>query len=334
MAYTQIAKIKKFTSKENNAQDTVTNAKDFELAELKANHAQVINLVINKSSELNSKLKQFSNSINQKLEEYLADNCTIYQLPQQRNIQENANCFQNQLRLSSLTNQQWQQKIHVCHYCGKQEHLRIDYTQPNNLETNQHPKLISNILPATITENKSLDAIFPFELKELSTMPLFSRAVLKEKPITAIYTNAKVDGHPIKLILNSGSAGSIITKQLMDQLGHRVDHTASARIITADGAIKTPIVENNWLSKTNAILDWTMQKLQLSQNGQHTCVLTTCGHFKTPNSTTPLIKFEEKEKKPTWKAYQVSCADIKHNELLPVPSWNDNSKGKQREKLT
>ncbi|KAG9286289.1 hypothetical protein G9A89_014275 [Geosiphon pyriformis] len=92
--------------------------------------------------------------------------------------------------------------------------------QPNNLETNQQPTLISNIPLATITKNKSLDAIFSFELKELLVTPLFSGAALKKKPITAMYTDAKVDGHLIKLILDSRSAGSIITRQLMDQLGH------------------------------------------------------------------------------------------------------------------
>ncbi|KAG9305549.1 hypothetical protein G9A89_003612 [Geosiphon pyriformis] len=50
---------------------------------------------------------------------------------------------------------------------------------------------------------------------------IISGAALKKKPITAMYTNAKVDGHIIKLILDSGSADSIITRQLMDQLGCR-----------------------------------------------------------------------------------------------------------------
>ncbi|KAG9305993.1 hypothetical protein G9A89_009317 [Geosiphon pyriformis] len=63
-------------------QDTVTHAKDFESAKLEANHAHAMNLVMNRSSELDSKLKQFSDSINQKLERYLADNCAIYQPPQ------------------------------------------------------------------------------------------------------------------------------------------------------------------------------------------------------------------------------------------------------------
>ncbi|KAG9296384.1 hypothetical protein G9A89_014976 [Geosiphon pyriformis] len=55
-------------------QVTITNTRDFEAAKLEANHTQAINLVMNKSSELDSRLKQFSDSINQKLEAYLADN--------------------------------------------------------------------------------------------------------------------------------------------------------------------------------------------------------------------------------------------------------------------
>ncbi|KAG9303838.1 hypothetical protein G9A89_018735 [Geosiphon pyriformis] len=76
-------------------------------------------------------------------------------------------------------------------------------------------------LPATtITKNELLDTIFPFELEKLLATPLFSGAAFKEKSITIMYTDAKVNGHLIKLILDSRSAGSIITRQLMDQLGH------------------------------------------------------------------------------------------------------------------
>ncbi|KAG9289693.1 hypothetical protein G9A89_014428 [Geosiphon pyriformis] len=68
----------------------------FTAAELEANHVQVINLVMNKLFELDSKLKQFSELINQKLEEYLANtNQAIYQSPQQCNNQENRNHSQN-----------------------------------------------------------------------------------------------------------------------------------------------------------------------------------------------------------------------------------------------
>ncbi|KAG9292900.1 hypothetical protein G9A89_016262 [Geosiphon pyriformis] len=59
----------------------------------------------------------------------------------------------------------------------------------------------------------------------------------------ALYTDVRVREIDIKLILDSRSAGSIIMKQLMDQLGHRIDHAATTRIITANGNTKTPIGE-------------------------------------------------------------------------------------------
>ncbi|KAG9297930.1 hypothetical protein G9A89_018758 [Geosiphon pyriformis] len=78
-------------------------------------------------------------------------------------------------------------------------------------------------------------------------------------------------------------------------------------------------ISNNWLSKTNTVLDWNTQELQLSQNGQHTCIPATYGHFKTTTIPTLLIKFEKEEvNKPTWKAYQVLWANTNHNELPPV----------------
>ncbi|KAG9284106.1 hypothetical protein G9A89_022880 [Geosiphon pyriformis] len=63
-------------------QDPITHARDFESAKSKTNHTQAINLVMNGSSELDSKLEKFNESINKRLEGYLADNYTIYQPPQ------------------------------------------------------------------------------------------------------------------------------------------------------------------------------------------------------------------------------------------------------------
>ncbi|KAG9286788.1 hypothetical protein G9A89_012338 [Geosiphon pyriformis] len=91
-------------------------------------------------------------------------------------------------------------------------------TPSNNLKTNQK-LLTSNILPATVMEDESLAVIFPFEIEDSTSMPLFSGAALKEKPITAMYIDAKVNDHFIKLILDSGLADSIIIRQLMNQLG-------------------------------------------------------------------------------------------------------------------
>ncbi|KAG9298629.1 hypothetical protein G9A89_012697 [Geosiphon pyriformis] len=114
----------------------------------------------------------------------------------------------------------------------------------NNSESNPpQTTLTNNIPPAIVTKNKSLAAIFLFKLEETINPLLFSRAALEEKPITMMYTDVKVDGYSIKLILDSGSAGSIITKQLIDQLGCQIDYAASAKIITANGTTKTLIGE-------------------------------------------------------------------------------------------
>ncbi|KAG9296215.1 hypothetical protein G9A89_014807 [Geosiphon pyriformis] len=151
----------------------------------------------------------------------------------------------------------------------------------------------------------------------------------------------------------------------MDQLGHRVDQAASTRIITTDGATKTPIskidalsikvngiivlikvlvieatqyqalINNNWLFKTHTMLNWNTQKLQLSQNGQYTHIPATCGHFKpiiTPLA--PLIEFKKEKEKLTWEVYQISWADKDHNKLLLILSWDDNNKEKQKKELT
>ncbi|KAG9294004.1 hypothetical protein G9A89_019342 [Geosiphon pyriformis] len=124
--------------------------------------------------------------------------------------------------------------------------------------------------------------IFSFELEETTLVLLFSGATLNTKPITAMYTNIKVNGHVIKLILDSRLAGSIITQHLMDQLDCQVDHIASMHIITANRVTKTLIgdlpievndiiisikvlvmeaiqyqalIGNDWLSKTNMTLN-------------------------------------------------------------------------------
>ncbi|KAG9305799.1 hypothetical protein G9A89_001088 [Geosiphon pyriformis] len=125
----------------------------------------------------------------------------------------------------------------------------------NNLAFIQKQPLTNNIPPAIITKDESLAAIFPFEFEETAAMPLFSGATLEAKPITTMYTDAKVERQSIKLILDSSSTGSIITKQLIEQLGRRVDRAASTKIITADRATKTPIGEiDNFPFEINGIV--------------------------------------------------------------------------------
>ncbi|KAG9304360.1 hypothetical protein G9A89_019922 [Geosiphon pyriformis] len=380
--------------------NTVTNAQDFEAAELEANHAQAINLVMNELSELDSKLKQFTDisntndttiiltsslsasssnlstavptqlsaAVSGKLSTPTISNTAI-KLTSKQNSKTNINTAKLEIINGSLLTdlQFYNTTIRILtmefgHWiCPKPEFPEL-FKSP---ETNQKQSLTNNIPLATITNNESLAVIFSFKLEETTPVPLFSGTTLDTKPITTMYTNAKINGHFIKLILDSRSAGSIITKQLMDQLGHQVDCAASARIITADEATKTLIgkiddflievngiiipikvliieatqyqalINNDWLSKTNALFDWNMQELQISQNRQHTCVPAMCDHFTTTNLTAPLIEFEEEKEKPIWEAYQVSLASEEHNKLLSVPLWNDNNrKEKKKEEFT
>ncbi|KAG9301009.1 hypothetical protein G9A89_018961 [Geosiphon pyriformis] len=364
-------------------QAAVTNTRDFEAAELKANYAQAINLVMNESSELDSKLKQFSNSINQKLEGYLANKTQIgsriscIQHPQSINSDNRKHMLATivaisietliadyKLRNMLVINHQNFNLLTTNLSANNTHHLsttapthllaavsgnlsvstNLSTTTELTLKWNPETKTdttkleivngslstISQFLKpairiltiefryqelpkpefptlfkslATITENESLDTIFLFELEELSIMPLFSGAALEKKPITAMYTDVKVDGHSINLILDSGSAGSIIIRQLMNQLGCQVDHTASTRIITTNGATKTLISKiDDFPIKVNSII--VPIKVLVMEATQYQALITTCSHFKTTNLTTPLIKFEEEEKKPTWEAYQ------------------------------
>ncbi|KAG9285379.1 hypothetical protein G9A89_010854 [Geosiphon pyriformis] len=308
-----------------NLQAAVTNARDFETAELEANHVQAVNLVMNRSSELDSKLKQFTIGT-------IHLSATVYQPIPSSSTQP-------------AGSRQWNSDTGYAQNPNSQNYLSLLVTpknaQPNNLETKQQSTLTSNIPPTTITENETLNTIFPFKLEETTPVLLFSGATLNTKPITAMYTDVKVNGHFIKLILDSRSAGSIITKQLIDQLGCQVDHTASTRIITTNGATKTLIGEiDDFPFEVNGIIipikvlviEATQYQALIENDCQHTCVPATCGHLKPTNLTAPLIKFEEEEKKPTWKAYQVFWADTEHNELPPVLLWNDNSKKKQKDK--
>ncbi|KAG9299979.1 hypothetical protein G9A89_009707 [Geosiphon pyriformis] len=377
-------------------QNTVTNTRDFKLAELEANYAQAINLVMNELSDLNSKLKQLIMSIIIIIQSAVATrNTYLSELSTQPSIistklltyDTTANLSTTNLlalsthhlsttvlahllatvssNLSISTNSnttiklisKWNPKaktnttkLEIVDGSSPTDlHLETGYTQNlssqnylshlvtpkdalfNNIETNQiQPLTTNNIPPATIMENELLVAIFSFKIEELAETSLFSEVTLEEKLITAIYTDAKIDGHSIKLILDSGSAGSIITRQLMN-------HT---KIITADGATKTPIGEiDNLFIKVNDIIIpikvLNTQELQINQNDQHICIPIMCGHFKPIiTSLTPLIKLEEEEKKPTWEVYQVFWADIKHNKLLPILSWNDKGKERREKELT
>ncbi|KAG9305305.1 hypothetical protein G9A89_007800 [Geosiphon pyriformis] len=147
--------------------------------------------------------------------------------------------FSSSQQLSGLC--QWNSGAGQPQNPNSQNYLSLLVT-PENASTNnpaftQKQPFTSNIPSATITEDESLAAIFPFEFEKTTAMSLFSGAALEAKPITMMYTNAKVERQSIKLILDS------------------IDRAASTRIITADGATKTPISKiNDFPFEVNGII--------------------------------------------------------------------------------
>ncbi|KAG9286362.1 hypothetical protein G9A89_014528 [Geosiphon pyriformis] len=112
--------------------------------------------------------------------------------------------------------------------------------------------------------------------------------MLKEKPITAMYTDVKVN--------NNSFTDSIITQQLIDQLGHRVDCAASTRIITADEATKTPIGEiDNFPIEVNGIIIPIKVLVMETTQYQALVVPAMCKHFKLSNNMlAPFIELKKK----------------------------------------
>ncbi|KAG9291293.1 hypothetical protein G9A89_021795 [Geosiphon pyriformis] len=74
------------------------------------------------------------------------------------------------------------------------------------------------------------------------------------------------------------------------------DIMISIKVLVIEATQYQAFVNNNWLVKPNAVLNWTMQELQLNQNGQHTHVPIMCGHFKMNTKPAPLIELEEEKK--------------------------------------
>ncbi|KAG9288412.1 hypothetical protein G9A89_015618 [Geosiphon pyriformis] len=219
-------------------------------------------------------------------------------------------------------------------YLNIPENLIIGNNDGRNINRIKNSsKLSQTIPPAVATEDSSLAAIFSFELEENEAM--FSGAASDEKcAITAMYTEATVNNTPIKLILDSRSAGSIVMLQLVNQLGFKVDCAMTSQIITADGSTKLPhgkidsfsfkingiviptkvlimdatqyqaLVGNDWLTKANTTLDWTTQELLINYNGHQAKIPATCGHFQKPSTNQrPTFEFEENLALPAIETY-------------------------------
>ncbi|KAG9304648.1 hypothetical protein G9A89_020212 [Geosiphon pyriformis] len=303
----------------NSLSEAITLTKALESAEKEANHSQIVNIVIknNKTETLKKKVAQLGEKLFKKMESYLIsdpERNNTYQTLQRHN-QEFSSSQNN-----CLSHQDFKTETRTCHFCKCIEHL-IGQCQMN--------------LPAITSDSKSKLAS-----RVLKPANISEAALDKECSITAMYMEAKVNNTLIKLILDSGSAGSIVTLQLVNQLGFKVDRATTFQIITADrstkllyGKIDTfpfeingiiiptkvlvmdatqyqTLVENDWLTKANTTLDWTTQKLFISYNSHHARIPVTCGHFQKPSTNQrPTFEFEKNPALPVIKTYQLSWAD-------------------------
>ncbi|KAG9297404.1 hypothetical protein G9A89_009488 [Geosiphon pyriformis] len=237
-------------------------------------------------------------------QQYQQPSTPQYQVPARRLVQHNQFTPQNHFptnnnRLNSnnqLTTQNsnphrpnhYHTQLNYLTMSEEQDFCHTALSEGRAAAQQQNPSYTpTTILPARIAENANLSDIFSFEF-EANELPflLGNAAINKQKAITAMYTEAKVKGKAIYLILDSGSAGSIITYQLMQQLKRNIDQPAQTVIITANGMKKTPVGEinnfpftingitilvkvlvmdapqyqaligNNWLQKANANLNW------------------------------------------------------------------------------
>ncbi|KAG9291352.1 hypothetical protein G9A89_003456 [Geosiphon pyriformis] len=142
------------------------------------------------------------------------------------------------------------------------------------------------ILSAQIAKNANLSDIFPFEFEaNESSFLLSNAAVNKQKAITAMYTEATVEGKPIHLILDSRSAGNrpaqtvIVTADgikktpvgEIDDFPFSIDGiTIPVKVLVIDAPQYQALVGNDWLLKTNTNLNWETQELKISYQGQYT----------------------------------------------------------------
>ncbi|KAG9285425.1 hypothetical protein G9A89_010900 [Geosiphon pyriformis] len=273
----------------------IKHAKNYEMAMEEANHTKLVNLAIGEtSSAAEEKIDQLTKK--QRPNHY-------HTQPSYLTISEESDFQQPALSESEVT---------------------APRSNPSN----------NTISPAQIAQNANLSDIFSFEFEANESPFLLSNAAAnKQKAITAMYTEATVEGKPIRLILDSGSAESIITYQLMQQLQRTVNRPAQTVIVTADDIKKTPVgeidnflftidgitisvkvlvmntsqyqalVRNDWLLKANANLDWKTQELKISYQRQYIIVPVTCGTFNKQSEKAPVFEFEEEKEMPLTKIY-------------------------------
>ncbi|KAG9300313.1 hypothetical protein G9A89_011386 [Geosiphon pyriformis] len=172
----------------------------------------------------------------------------------------------------------------------------------------------TTIPPARIAENTNLSNIFPFKFEANESPFLLSNVAANEqKAITAIYTEAEVEGKPIRLILNSGSAGIIVT---------------------ADGMKKTPVREiDNFLFTLDRITI-SVKVLVMDAPQQHARVPATCGTFNKHSEKAPAFEFEPEREKPIIETFMALGSTSNWADKTEQQYFSTNDSFKTEEPVT
>ncbi|KAG9291954.1 hypothetical protein G9A89_004892 [Geosiphon pyriformis] len=321
----------------------IQHAKRYEMAMEEANHTKLVNLAIGEtSSAAEEKIDQLTKKVENYFTNQQQQQSQRYQPLQRRNQNNFAllsnnqpqNCHYYQQNRSnqcySPPQQSYYQPSPPAYYPPRPQYQNNYYHNTNN-----HPHNIIKCLRISSNNQLVLQNSTQPRPNHYYTQPtnessflLSNVAVNEQKAITVMYTEAEVERKPICLILDSGSTGSIVTHQLMQQLKKNIDRPAQTIIVTADSIKKTPVgeidnfpftlngitipteilvmdapqyqalVRNDWLQKANAKLDWETQELQISYQGQHAQVPTTCGIFNKHSEKALAFEFEPEEEKP------------------------------------
>ncbi|KAG9305366.1 hypothetical protein G9A89_011499 [Geosiphon pyriformis] len=315
----------------------IQHAKRYEMAMEEANCTKLVNLAIGEtSSAAEEKIDQLAMKVKNYFTNQQQQQPQRYQPPQRQNqnnfTSPSNNQLQNQQNRSNQCyplpqqsyyqlllppiQQQYQQPP-TQHYQPRPTHY---HTQPSYLtipeEQNfyhtallegravaqqQNPSYIpTTILPARIAENANLSDIFPFEFEANKLPFLLSNAAANEqKAITAMYTEAEVEGKAIRLILNSRSAGSIITYQLMQQLKRN-----------------TPVGEIDNFPFTLDEITIPVKVLVMNTLQYQALIPATCSTFNKHSEKAPAFEFELEEEKPIIETFMA---------LGSISNWADET---------
>jgi len=165
------------------------------------------------------------------------------------------------------------------------------------------------------------------------------------KAVEAIYCYAHVDGRPIYLILDSGSAGSVMSKSFLQQLGRRIESPSQITMINIQGGRSRPLGQvanipiqidnveipmnvditesndyyivagNDWLTKCQAQLHWDKGAFIFKWNGIIHQVPMTCwekpifDQFQQPTPVTTPINDEYEEETLTSQRHYAVLGD-------------------------